>query len=160
MQALMPAGDLPAYPSEDAVVSGVAAEMLKLLFPASVEEITRRAGEQREAALLSGKAAASDVAAGLALGKAIAPIFAARAAADGMRTAGGTPAQTQALADAAAREGRDALAEPRVARRGRRCCRKFGKVRAWMMTPTDVVNERPARRRRPPRPRCSRSSPR
>src|SRR3954468_13338539 len=33
------ATDLPAYPSEDAVLSGVTAEMLKSLFPAAVEEI-------------------------------------------------------------------------------------------------------------------------
>ena len=105
VQALASAGELPAYPSEDATVSGVTAELLKLLFPTSVEEITRRAADQREAALLSGKATASDIAAGLALGKAVAPIFAARAAADGMKTAGGTPAQTQALSNAVAARG-------------------------------------------------------
>jgi hypothetical protein len=38
-------------------------------FPASVEEITLKAGEQRTAALLSGKASASDIAAGVALGR-------------------------------------------------------------------------------------------
>jgi hypothetical protein len=47
---------VPAYPSEDAVVSGVSVELLKLLFPTSVEEITRKAAEQRDAALLSGRA--------------------------------------------------------------------------------------------------------
>ena len=40
VQALMPASDLPAYPSEDAVVSGVSTELLRLLFPAAIEEIT------------------------------------------------------------------------------------------------------------------------
>ena len=60
----MPTGDLPAYPSEDAVLSGVSAAMLRLLFPAAVEEITRKAAEQREAALLSGRSAPSDIAAG------------------------------------------------------------------------------------------------
>ena len=94
------------------MLSGVTAELLKLLFPAAVEEITRKAGEQREAALLSGRATASDIAAGLALGKAVAAVFVARAGADGMRTAGGTPAQWQALADAAAARGEIALAEP------------------------------------------------
>src|SRR5918993_5939923 len=66
------ASALPSYPSEDAVLAGVTAEMLKLLFPASLEEITRKAAEQREAAILSGRATASDVTAGLALGKAVA----------------------------------------------------------------------------------------
>ena len=93
VQALIPTNDLPAYPSEDAVLSGVTAEMLKLLFPASVEEITLKAGEQRTAALLSGKATASDIAAGLGLGQSVAPVFSARAGSDGMKAAGGSPAQ-------------------------------------------------------------------
>jgi len=101
IKPLMPATDLPAYPSEDAVLSGVTAEMLKLLFPAAVEEITLKAAEQRQAAVLAGKATASDVAAGLALGQAVATAFVARAGADGMRTAGGTPAIWQAMADGA-----------------------------------------------------------
>src|SRR6185295_2939003 len=105
IQALMPVTALPAYPSEDAVVSGVSVELLKLLFPTSVEEITRKAAEQRDAALLSGRASASDIAAGLALGKAVAAVFIARAGTDGMRTAGGTPAATQALANAAGARG-------------------------------------------------------
>jgi hypothetical protein len=142
IQALMPTTALPAYPSEDAVLSGVSAELLKLLFPTSVEEITRKAAEQREAALLSGKAAASDIAAGLALGKAVAAVFVARAASDGMRTAGGTPAQTQALANAAVARGdiawKSMESPPRPP-----MLPAFGQVKAWMMTPTDVVIERP-----------------
>jgi hypothetical protein len=142
IQALMPVTDLPSYPSEEAVMSGVTAELLKLLFPTSVEEITRRAGEQRQAALLSGKATASDIAAGLALGQAIAQVFVARAGTDGMRTAGGSPAAWQALADAAAARGEipwrsmDNPARPPM-------LPLFGRVTTWMMTPTDLVNERP-----------------
>ena len=55
VQALIPTNDLPAYPSEDAVMSGVNAELLKLLFPAFVEEITRKAGEQRTGGAAVGK---------------------------------------------------------------------------------------------------------
>lgn len=143
IQALMPTTDLPAYPSEDAVLSGVSAELLKLLFPTSVEEITRKAAEQREAALLSGKAAASDIAAGLALGRAVAPVFAARAATDGMRTAGGTPAQVQAISNATTARGeipwKSLESPPRPP-----MLANFGKVRAWFMTPEDIVRERPA----------------
>jgi len=142
VKALVPTSDLPAYPSEDAVMSGVNAELLKLLFPASVEEITLKAAEQREAALLSGKAAASDIAAGLALGQAVAAVFVARAAGDGMRVAGGSPAQWQALADGAAARGEipwksmDRPPRPPM-------LPFFGNVRAWMMTPEDIVKERP-----------------
>src|SRR4029077_13486894 len=98
IRALMPVGDLPAYPSEDAVLSGVTVEMLKVLFPAAVADITQRAAEQRNAALWSGKAAASDVAAGLALGKAVAATLIARAGSDGMKNAVGNAAQWQGLA--------------------------------------------------------------
>jgi hypothetical protein len=142
VQSLMPPTNVPAYPSEDAVVSGVTAEMLKLLFPAAVEEITRTAGEQREAALLSGRATASDIAAGLALGKAVASAVIARAAADGMRTAAGTPAQWQALAAAARARGEIAWQSLETPPRPPMLA-NFGQVRAWMMTPTDIARERP-----------------
>ena len=54
------------------MLSGVTAELLKLLFPTAAEEITLKAGEERQAAMLSGKATASDIAAGLALGQPVA----------------------------------------------------------------------------------------
>jgi len=140
--ALMPVSDLPAYPSEDAVLSGVTVEMLKVLFPAAVEEITQRAAEQRNAALWSGKAAASDIAAGLALGKSVAAGFVARAGGDGMRTAGGTPTLWQALRDSAVARGEmpwlSQESPPRPP-----MLPNFGLVQTWLMTPTEVTAERP-----------------
>jgi membrane-associated phospholipid phosphatase len=140
--ALLPPTGEPAYPSEDAVMSGVAAEILKLMFPTSVELITLRAGEQRQAALLAGRATASDIAAGLALGQAVAAVFNARAANDGMRTAGGSPAVWAAMAAAAQARGempwRSMESPPRPP-----MLPLFGQVRAWMMTPDDIVRERP-----------------
>ena len=147
--ALVPVTDLPSYPSEDAVLSGVTVEMLKALFPAAVDEITLKAAEQRNAALWSGKATASDIAAGLALGKSVATAFLARAANDGMRTAGGSPALWQSLADSAIAHGeipwvsQETPARPPM-------LPNFGLVRAWMMTPAEVVGERP-----PPPPSTS-----
>jgi hypothetical protein len=142
IQQLMPASDLPAYPSEDAVLSGVTAELLKLLFPAAVEEITLKAAEQRQAALLAGKATSSDIAAGLALGQAVATAFVARAGADGMRTAGGSPTIWAAMAAGAAARGeipwKSMETPPRPP-----MLPLFGNVRAWMMTPADIVRERP-----------------
>lgn len=142
ISALIPVSDLPSYPSEDAVLSGVTVDMLKVLFPAALAEITLKAAEQRNAAIWSGKATASDIAAGLALGKSVAAIFLARAAADGMRTAGGSPAQWKSLADAATARGeipwtsRDIPARPPM-------LPMFGLVRPWMMTAAEVVAERP-----------------
>src|SRR5712671_5819426 len=142
ISALIPISALPSYPSEDAVISGVTVEMLKTLFPAAVEEITLKAAEQRNAALWSGKATASDLAAGLALGKAVATVFLARAAGDGMRAAGGSPALWKAMADSTTAHGeiawvsRDIPARPPM-------LPLFGQVRAWNMTPADIVAERP-----------------
>jgi hypothetical protein len=123
-------------------MSGVTAELLKLLFPAAVEEITLKAAEQRQAALLGGKAASSDLAAGLALGQAVATAFVARAGSDGMRTAGGSPALWQALADGAAARGEIPWKSMDVPPRPP-MLPLFGNVRPWMMTSADIVRERP-----------------
>ena len=136
------ANALPSYPSEDAVLSGVTAEMLKLLFPASVELITRKAAEQREAAILSGRATASDVAAGLALGKSIATLVINRARTDGMSTAAGSGTMWKTLADAATAKGEtpwqslESPVRPPM-------LMNFGAVKAWTMTPAEVVSLEP-----------------
>jgi hypothetical protein len=141
VKALIATNGLPSYPSEDAVVSGVTAELLKLLFPADLEFITRKAGEHRLAALHAGKATASDLAAGLALGQAVAAVFTARAATDGMRTAAGSPALFASMAAAATARGeipwRSMESPPRPP-----MLAAFGGVRAWLMTPADILNER------------------
>ncbi len=141
--AVVPAGDVPAYPSEDAVESGVAEVLLRALFPAAVDEINAKAAEQRSAALWSGRAAPSDIAAGLALGRSVAAVALARAGSDGMRNAIGTPAQWTALATTTAARGETAwhsLEDPPRPP----MLPFFGQVRAWMMTPAEVVAERPA----------------
>ncbi|MDB4891123.1 MAG: phosphoesterase PA-phosphatase related protein [Gemmatimonadetes bacterium] len=143
ISALTPISDIPSYPSEDAVLSGVTADMLKSLFPAAIQEVTLKAAEQRNAAIWSGKATASDVAAGLALGKAVAAAFLTRAGADGMRTAGGSPAQWQALADSATTRGQIAWISQDIPARPP-MLPLFGQVRAWTMTPAEIVAERPA----------------
>ena len=143
IQSLMPATGLPSYPSEDAVEAGVNAALLTLLFPTSVDEINAKAAEQQQAALLSGRASPSDIAAGVALGNAIAAVFAARAANDGMKAAGGTPTIWQGLVDSTTARGeiawisQDGPPRPPM-------LPLFGQVKGWMLTPTDVVNERAA----------------
>jgi hypothetical protein len=142
IRALVPISDLPSYPSEDAVLSGVTVAMLQALFPASVEEITRRGAEQREAALLSGKATSSDIAAGLALGRAVATAVLARASADGTGAAVGTPALWAALAESARARGEipwlslETPARPPM-------LPGFGAVQTWSMTSAQVVAARP-----------------
>ena len=142
INALIPISALPSYPSEDAVISGVTVEMLKVFFPAALEEITLKAAEQRNAALWSGKATASDLIAGLALGKSVATVFLTRAAGDGMRAAGGNATLWKALADSATARGEVAWVSQEIPVRPP-MLPLFGQVRAWNMTPADIVAERP-----------------
>lgn len=142
IQSLMPTTDLPSYPSEDAVVSGVATTLLSSLFPTSVDEITQKAGEQRLAIQLAGKASPSDIAAGLALGQAVAQIFLTRAGSDGMKAATGTTAQWQAIASAVAAKGETPWLSQEIPPRPP-MLPFFGNVKAWMMTPANIVSERP-----------------
>ena len=142
VQSLRPGLDLPAYPSEDAVLSGVTSAMLQLLFPTGVEAITLKAAEQRQAALLSGRATASDIAAGLALGQAVANLVITRARADGMGAAVGNATIWQSLADQATARGetpwRSLESPPRPP-----MLPLFGRVLPWMMTASDIAAERP-----------------
>ncbi|AHM62051.1 PA-phosphatase-like phosphoesterase [Flammeovirgaceae bacterium 311] len=134
--------DLPAYPSEDAVLSGVSVELLKALFPTAIEEISLMAAEQRNAALWSGKASASDVSAGLALGKAVAQQVIVRAGADGMRNAVGVPADWEKMENECIARGEgpwkslESPARPPM-------LPLFGNAMAWNMSADDIVRERP-----------------
>jgi hypothetical protein len=113
-----------------------------LLFPTNAVEIDQRVAQQQLAAYIGGRAAPSDFAAGFELGQAVAAIFVTRAASDGMRNAIGTQAQWDALAASAAARGeipwRSMELPPRPP-----MLPFFGQVQAWMMTPGDIVNERP-----------------
>ncbi len=142
VQALMPKTDLPAYPSEDAVMSGTAAEMLKFLFPAALEEITLKAAEQRNAALWSGKASSSDVSAGLALGKSVAALFVARARTDGMGAAVGNKVQWDALAANATSRGDEPWQSLETPARPP-MLPFFYNVLPWQMTYAQIVAIRP-----------------
>jgi hypothetical protein len=131
------------------VMSGVSAEMLKALFPGSVEEITLMAGEQRSAALWSGRASTTDISAGLALGKAVADEIKKRAGTDGMGTSAGSPVIWKQLQDKVGNGelvnlgtgevawlSQDVPARPPM-------LMSFGKVKAWNMTPQDIIDNRP-----------------
>ncbi|MFM8914396.1 MAG: phosphatase PAP2 family protein [Flammeovirgaceae bacterium] len=169
IQALVPRTDLPSYPSEDAVLSGVTAEMLKLLFPTAVEEITKLAADQRNAALWAGKATDSDISAGFALGKAVATIISAnstgsftipasfgastttltinvaargRFRTDGMGNAVGTPQLWKSLEENTIAKGEMPWRSLESPVRPP-MLPNFGKVRAWNMSTAQIAAERP-----------------
>lgn len=82
IKALVPKPKISSYPSEAAVLAGVTAEMMKLLFPDEVANIQAKAHEAENAALLSGIASQSDINAGDSLGKHVADLFIAKAKKD------------------------------------------------------------------------------
>ncbi len=98
IKALVPKTVLPAYPSEDAVVAGVTAEMMKLLFPTEIAFIQQKLEEEEEYRLISGANVRSDIVAGEALGRQVAAVFVARAKSDHAGTAGGSPQLWSSLA--------------------------------------------------------------
>ena len=85
---------------------------------------------------------ASDVAAGLALGKSIATLVINRARADGMGAAAGNPAMWKSSPTLPRRRARS---RGRVSRRRSRppMLMNFGSVKAWTMTPAEVVSLEP-----------------
>lgn len=140
---LMPKVDVPAYPSEEAVMSGVAQVILSNLFPTAVDEITLKAGQQRNCALWAGKAVPSDLSAGLALGKAIGQAFITRAGGDGMKNAVGNATLWKALKDTAVKHGQTPWLSMETPPRPP-MLPFFGNVKAWMMTPANITSVRPS----------------
>ena len=99
IQALMPASDLPSYPSEDAVVAGASIEVMKLMFPTEVAFIEEKAAEHKLARIMAGVNVRSEIEAGEQLGRKVAEKFTARARTDRAGTAGGNPAYWKSLED-------------------------------------------------------------
>ncbi len=103
IQPLIPANDLPSYPSEDAVIAYASSEVLKFLFPGEKEFLSGRAEEHTESRLWAGANVQSDLDAGEALGKLVAERIIAYAKADKMGMANNQPGVAQLRADATAR---------------------------------------------------------
>ncbi|MBC8033673.1 MAG: phosphatase PAP2 family protein [Chitinophagaceae bacterium] len=82
IKSLLPVSSLSSYPSEDAVIAGVAVEMLKLLFPGDQDFVNQKAEEHQRARLISGGNVRSELEAGEALGRMVAQKFVARARGD------------------------------------------------------------------------------
>ena len=141
IQNTIPGSDLPSYPSEDAVVASASLELLKLLFPGEVDYLKAKAEEHKNARLLAGVNAKSDIAIGDSLGRWVAQKIIARAKADGMGTAGSTAALPAKIAEIEAKgeiawKSLEAPVRPgQVA--------NFGKVKTWNMDAAGLVAVRP-----------------
>jgi membrane-associated phospholipid phosphatase len=140
--AKLPQSDLPSYPSEDAVLAGVTAEMMKLLFPGEIAFIQQKADEQKLARIIAGTNTRSDVEAGEALGRLVAQKFTVRARADRAGAAAGTPADWTKLETDALTKGETPWYSLDLPKRPP-MLPLFGKVRPFLFDETTTVALRP-----------------
>lgn len=95
------AQDIPAYPSDGAVIASVSRRVLTAMFPLEAGYLELKEKEHLESLLLSGEFVQSDVLAGVKIGSDISAIALERAASDGMRNAQAPKAVADSLANAA-----------------------------------------------------------
>ncbi len=137
----IPKSNLPSYPSEDAVIAGVSFELLKLLFPADIEFITRMANEDKSYRLWSGANVQSDIAAGDSLGRWVARKVIQRARTDGMATANGNPSIWKQLeTDCRARGETPWLSQESPVRPPMLC--QYGNLKALLFQPDQMASLR------------------
>jgi len=133
--------ELPAYPSEDAVVAAASAEVLKFLFPGEVEMLDGKAREHADSRLWAGANVQSDLDAGAAIGRAVARKVLAHARADGMRNAGAADWKAMEAACVARGEmpwkSMDVPARPPM-------LAGFGLMKTWNFGAAEVEALRPA----------------
>lgn len=79
--------DLPAYPSDAAVIANASKEILSVMFPLEKNYLEKRAQEHLESILLAGGNVTSDIEAGKKIGSYVAAKALAKASTDGMRSA-------------------------------------------------------------------------
>ncbi len=92
---------IPSYPSDGAVIAAVSREILSAMFPLEKAYLEKREAEHLQCLSLSGGNVASDVAAGVSLGKKISALALARAATDGMKNAQAPKAVSDSIKAAA-----------------------------------------------------------
>jgi hypothetical protein len=133
---------LPSYPSEAAVIAGVTAEMMKLLFPDEIANIEAKLQEHELSTIESGAATRSDITAGEALGRQVAQVFTARGRADNAGKAVGAPADWANFVTVTQAAGQtpwlslDAPPRPPM-------LPLFGKVKGFLVDSAHVVALRP-----------------
>src|ERR1017187_2197317 len=139
---LVPKTALPSYPSEDAVLAGVTADVLKLLFPTEIDFIQQKLEEEEEYRIVSGANVRSDIVAGEALGRQVAAVFVARAKSDHAGAAVGNPEEGSNLAATTSATGQLPWASLEVPARPP-MLPLFGKVTPFLFDPLTVSTLRP-----------------
>jgi membrane-associated phospholipid phosphatase len=138
----LPVSNRPSWPSEAAVVATVSEAVLGAMFPLEKDYLRQKALEHRNTALWSGLSVWSDVTAGDSLGRGVAALFLARAAADGMNNAQGSLAVSDSLAAAAQQRFGWHWENLENPRRPTGLVPQYGKLRTWYLP--GVESTRPA----------------
>ena len=142
IQPLIPANDLPSYPSEDAVVAAASRELLKFLFPGEKDKVTALAEEHKNSRLWAGANVQSDLSAGDSLGRMVANRIIAYAKADKMGMANNQAGYQGQKDDATARgitrlwTSLDVPVRPPM-------LPFFGNVKTWNLDYATMVSIRP-----------------
>jgi hypothetical protein len=136
--------NLPAYPSEDAVIAQVSMRLLNVMFPLDSVEVKSMAATQKRAKLLSGVASASDIAAGEAIANYVVEKTLARYRTDGMGNAAGNPALWAQLETAATANGATVLWKSLETPARPTMLPFFGNVRLWNFSSAQRDSMRPA----------------
>ncbi len=142
VQALAGKSSLPSYPSEGAVLAGVTAEMMQLLFPDEIASIQEKLQQQEFSLIASGGAAPSDVTAGEALGRQVADAFIARGRTDNAGKAVGNATIWAAYVTAAQDAGQTAWVSLETPARPP-MLPLFGNVKGFLIDSAAVVALRP-----------------
>jgi hypothetical protein len=143
IKLMLPDPGTKAYPSADAVVYGVSAAMLKLLFPGEIAWIDQKVALHKKARLLAGMETSSDLEAGETLGNKIAQLYIQRAKADRAGAAigitNGVDLWKQLEADCIARNEIPWMSQELPKRPP--MLPYFGKVKTFLFDSLSLVNE-------------------
>lgn len=135
----LPVQNIPAYPSEDAVLAGFSRTLLTFMFPNEAAYLTKQAEDQKNSRMWAGVNVASDLAAGDSLGRAIANIFIGRAKGDGMGAVLGNPTVWDSITAAQTATGNPIWKSMEIPARPM-LAPNFGHVKPWTITSSDVYN--------------------
>ncbi len=132
-----------AYPSEEAVISGASAAILKLMFPGEQDFIEQKLQECKNVRIMCGGNTRSEVNAGELLGEKVAQKFINRARQDGASKSVGNPSDWQMLEDRAVNRGETPWKSMETPARPP-MLPLFGRVKGFLLDSSEVVQGRPA----------------
>lgn len=142
LKPLLPASTLPSYPAEDAVVAAASVVILKAMFPGEVPYLEAKLAEHRNSRLWAGMNVESDLAAGEALGNAVAAKVMGRAKADGM-SAANNQAVTAGMIEAAKGRGLTEVWVSQETPARPPMLPNFGSVQTWNFDKATLIKLRP-----------------